>query len=73
MHFIRKSIIAAIDILQVLYANSHPFLIASQTSLEDLNTRLSEAIPMDSFRPNIIVSGDDNSKPQPYEEVSTFR
>ena len=50
MHFIQKSFISAIDILQVLYANSHPFLIASQTSLEDLNTRLSEAIPMDSFR-----------------------
>ena len=58
------------NILQVLYANSHPYLIANQLSLDDLNTRLPDRIPMDSFRPNIIVSGDDNSQPQPYEEVS---
>jgi len=43
------------------YADSYPFLIASEESLQDLNERIQanggESIPMDRFRPNIVVSG----------------
>ena len=44
-------------------------MVANQASLEDLNTRLAEPVTMQGFRPNIIVSREDNTKPQPYEEV----
>jgi len=49
------------DSNQVGYADSLPFLIISQESLEDLNSRLVEggnyAVPMDRFRPNIVIAG----------------
>lgn len=34
-----------------------PFLLMSQTSLSDLNTRLAETISMQRFRPNIVLQG----------------
>lgn len=34
-----------------------PFLLMSQTSLSDLNTRLAEPISMQRFRPNIVLQG----------------
>lgn len=33
------------------FADGFPFLLANQTSLDDLNTRLAEPIPMNRFRP----------------------
>lgn len=42
---------------RLLFADSAPFLVASEASLEDLNRRLSDPVPMDRFRPNIVVSG----------------
>lgn len=43
------------------YADSYPFLIASEESLQDLNKRIQanggEIVPMDRFRPNIVVKG----------------
>lgn len=41
---------------QVSYADGFPFLIVSQESLDDLNGRLAEPLPMNRFRPNIVVS-----------------
>jgi uncharacterized protein YcbX len=32
-------------------------LLTTQASLDDLNSRMDEAIPMARFRPNIVVSG----------------
>ena len=40
------------------FADSHPLLVATMPSLEDLNTRLKEAVPMSRFRPNLVVSGE---------------
>jgi uncharacterized protein len=45
----------------VTFADAVPFLIHSEASLADLNDRLvarhEEPVPMDRFRPNIVVSG----------------
>jgi uncharacterized protein len=39
------------------FADSFPLLICNQASLDDLNTRLPEPIPMSRFRPNIVLTG----------------
>lgn len=41
----------------VSFADSMPFLIIGQSSLDDLNSRLDKPVPMDRFRPNIVFSG----------------
>lgn len=40
----------------VRYADGYPFLLISQASLDNLNAKLDDAVPMDRFRPNIVVS-----------------
>lgn len=42
---------------QVGFADGFPFLLISQASLDDLNGRLPEALPMTRFRPNLVISG----------------
>jgi uncharacterized protein YcbX len=42
---------------EVSFADSYPFLIISEASLADLNRRLPQPIPMNRFRPNIVVGG----------------
>lgn len=42
---------------QVGFADAYPFLLISEASLQDLNERLAEPIPMNRFRPNLVVSG----------------
>lgn len=49
---------------QVGFADAYPFLIISEESLADLNSRLDEPLPMNRFRPNIVVCGAD----EPYDE-----
>lgn len=39
------------------FADSFPYMLISEESLADLNQRLPEAIKMDRFRPNIVISG----------------
>ncbi|GAB5029618.1 mosc domain protein [Nannochloropsis oceanica] len=39
------------------FADGFPFLLANQSSLDDLNDRLPTPIPMARFRPNIVVGG----------------
>ena len=39
------------------FSDGFPILLISQASLDDLNSRMDEAIPMARFRPNIVVSG----------------
>lgn len=45
------------------FSDGYPFLMIGQASLDDLNSRLEEALPMDRFRPNIVFTGGD-----PFEE-----
>lgn len=48
---------------QVSFADAFPFLLISEESLADLNRRLTEPLPMNRFRPNLVVSGG-----EPYSE-----
>lgn len=38
-------------------SDGFPFLVVSQASLDELNCRLEEPIPMDRFRPSLVVAG----------------
>ncbi len=42
---------------EVGFADAYPFLLISEGSLEDLNRRLAEPLPMNRFRPNLVVRG----------------
>lgn len=42
---------------ETAFADGYPVLIVSQASLDDLNDRLAQPLPMNRFRPNIVVSG----------------
>lgn len=39
------------------FADAYPILIISEESLQDLNTRLEVPVPMNRFRPNLVVKG----------------
>ena len=41
----------------VSFADGYPFLLIGQGSLDDLNSRLEEPVPMNRFRPNFVVEG----------------
>jgi uncharacterized protein len=41
----------------VSFADSMPFLLVSQASLDDLNARMDQPVEMSRFRPNIVVYG----------------
>ncbi|MBX7055503.1 MAG: MOSC domain-containing protein [Pyrinomonadaceae bacterium] len=41
----------------VSFADGYPLLAIGAASLDELNSRLSEPLPMNRFRPNIVVSG----------------
>jgi uncharacterized protein YcbX len=45
------------------FADAFPFLLIGQASLDELNSRLGQALPMDRFRPNIVFTGG-----TPYQE-----
>ena len=40
---------------EVLYADYAPFMLLSEASLDDLNSRLEKPVTVKSFRPNILV------------------
>jgi uncharacterized protein len=45
------------------FADGYPVLMMGQSSLDDLNSRLKEALPINRFRPNIVFTGG-----RPFEE-----
>jgi uncharacterized protein len=51
---------------RVGFADAYPILVASLTSLADLNARLEVPVPMDRFRPNVVVDG-----AEPFREESS--
>jgi len=53
---------------QISFTDAFPTLLTSESSLVDLNTRLPRPIPMNRFRPNIVVRGS-----APYEEHTWSR
>jgi uncharacterized protein len=42
---------------EVGFADGYPLLVISKASLDDLNDRLDQPVPMDRFRPNLVVDG----------------
>lgn len=42
---------------RVSFTDGFPFLLISEESLADLNARLSKPLPMNRFRPNLVVAG----------------
>jgi len=53
---------------QVGFADGYPFLLTVESSLADLNSRMTVPLPMNRFRPNIVVRG-----PAAYAEDSWQR
>ena len=41
------------------FSDGYPILVISRASLADLNARLPQALPMERFRPNIVIDGVD--------------
>lgn len=41
----------------VSFADGFPYLLTNQGSLDELNSRLEEKVPMSRFRPNLVVEG----------------
>ena len=39
------------------FADGYPILLASEEGLDDLNSRLEAPVPMNRFRPNIVIKG----------------
>jgi hypothetical protein len=39
------------------FADAFPFLVISEASLDDLNSRLAVPLPMNRFRPNLVIGG----------------
>lgn len=40
-----------------MYADTSSFMVASESSMKDLNGRLKEPVSMGWFRPNVVVRG----------------
>ena len=52
------------------FSDGFPFLIIGQSSLEDLNSRLKEAIPMKRFRPNFVFTGGEKYEEETWSEFT---
>ncbi|WP_114751721.1 MOSC domain-containing protein [Pleomorphovibrio marinus] len=65
------------QIEQVSFADAMPFLIIGQSSLDDLNSRLSTPVGMERFRPNLVFSEASPFLEDHWKEISiggiTFR
>ncbi|GGK66971.1 MOSC domain-containing protein [Rufibacter glacialis] len=55
---------------KVSFSDGYPFLIIGQESLNDLNARLTDPVPMNRFRPNFVFTG---GQPYAEEQWKTFK
>ena len=55
--FVRKCALEYAPSGQVIFADGFPFLLTSVESLNLLNSKLNKPIPMENFRPNIVIEG----------------
>ncbi|MDX2045588.1 MAG: MOSC domain-containing protein [Chitinophagaceae bacterium] len=51
------------------FSDGYPLLMIGQASLDELNRRLTEPLPMNRFRPNIVFTG---GKPHEEDEMENF-
>jgi hypothetical protein len=56
--------------VRVSFADAFPFLLISEESLADLNARLPAPLPMNRFRPNLVIGGD---RPYVEDSLTAFR
>ncbi|MGD9905313.1 MAG: MOSC domain-containing protein [Vicinamibacterales bacterium] len=54
---------------ELAYGDAYPFLVVGEASLADLNARLLTPLPMDRFRPNLVVRG---APPYAEDELDRF-
>lgn len=59
----------AVNDESVSFADAMPYLLISQASLDDLNGRLDQPVPMNRFRPNIVVSGTEAFEEDRWKEL----
>lgn len=52
------------------FSDGYPFLIIGQSSLDDLNSRLEEPIPMNRFRPNFVFTAGEAYEEEGWREIS---
>ena len=53
----------------VAFTDAFPVLLISQASLGDLNSRLAEPVPMNRFRPNIVIEGSEAFEEDSWKSV----
>ena len=51
------------------FSDGYPLLLISQASLDDLNTRLDTPLPMNRFRPNLVITGCDRYAEDGWQQV----
>lgn len=51
------------------FSDAYPFLLISESSLNDLNTRLEEPILMNRFRPNLVVLGTETHAEDTWKKI----
>ena len=54
----------------VSLADAYPFMIIGQKSLDDLNGRLAEPVPMNRFRPNFVYTGGSAFAEDTWKDIS---
>lgn len=54
----------------VSFADAYPYLLIGQASLDDLNARLPEPVPMNRFRPNLVFAGGEPFAEDAWQEFS---
>lgn len=42
---------------KVSFADGYPFLVLSQAAMDNLNQKMEDPVPIDRFRPNLVISG----------------
>jgi uncharacterized protein len=53
------------------FADAYPVLLLAQASLDDLNARLEVPLPVNRFRPNVVLSGIDAYEEDHIDELAT--
>lgn len=54
---------------RVSFADAYPLLLIGEGSLEDLNRRMEQPLPMNRFRPNLVVAGSDPFAEDSWKEI----
>jgi uncharacterized protein YcbX len=59
------------DGIRVSFADAFPFLLISEESLADLNAKLIRPLPMNRFRPNLVIAGGEPYVEDTLQEFAT--